>query len=114
MITDADIKKMKAVFVTKDDMKAFVTKDDIKSLSNKFDTKFSTKEELKQETGALNKKINVSIREVLDFISETKSDIMKELNDFRNEMRDINVNNQSILNNHESRISQLEYVNKSS
>jgi hypothetical protein len=112
MITDADIEKMKKVFATKDDLKL---------LTNKFETKFSTKEELKREASVLNEKIDVSIREVLDFISETKNDIMKELNDFRSEfnefrveMRDINRNNQSTLNNHETRITHLEYVSKSS
>lgn len=112
MITDADIKKMKAVFATKDDLKL---------LSKKFEIEFSTKKESKKETSVLNKKIDISIQEVLDFISETKNDIMKELNDFRSEfnefrveMRDINRNSQSVLNNHESRITHLEYVNKSS
>ena len=47
--------------------------------------------------------------EIIEFIGETKSDIMKELNEFRNEMRDINRNSQSTLNNHEARISHLEY-----
>ena len=34
MITDADIKKLKAAFLTKDDAKAFVTKDDLKDSLN--------------------------------------------------------------------------------
>ena len=90
MITDADIKKMKAVFATKEELK---------SLDSKMDLGFT---------------------EIINFIGETKSDIMKELNDFRGEvnefrieMRDINRNSQSTLNNHESRIAHLEYANKS-
>ena len=46
---------------------------------------------------------------IINFIGEIKNDMMKEFTDFRNEMRDINRSNQSILNNHESRIVQLEY-----
>ncbi len=97
MITDADIKRMKVVFATKEDLKAL-------------ELKFATKEELK----ALDSKMDRGFVEIIEFIGETKDDIMKELNDFRVEMRDINRNSQLILNNHESRISQLEYVNKSS
>lgn len=88
MITDADIKKMKTVFVTKKDLKNYPTR---------------------IEMGA-------GFEELVKFIGETKSDIMKELNDFREEfyefrqeMRDINRNLQSILNNHESRITRLEF-----
>lgn len=38
MITDVDIKKMKTVFLTKDDAKSFTTKDDFKDLSKRFDS----------------------------------------------------------------------------
>ena len=99
MITDADIKKMKKVFATKEDLKRFATKDELKSLDLKMDAGF---------------------QELLKFIVEIKNDIMKELNEFRNEMnefrvemRDINRGNQAILNNHESRIAHLEYIRKS-
>lgn len=92
MITDADIKKMKSIFATKDDLKRFAT---IDSMGQGF-------------------------VEIIQFIGEVKSDIMTEFNklhnefvEFRNEMRDINRNSQSALNNHESRISHLEYINKS-
>jgi len=37
MITDADIKKLKTVFATKDDLKAFATKDDLKAYATKND-----------------------------------------------------------------------------
>jgi len=97
MITDADVKKMKAIFVTKEDIKKFVTKN-----------------EFKKEFRFLNSKMDSGFIEIIKFIGEVKSEIMTELNEFRNEMRDINRNSQSVLNNHESRIAHLEYVNKSS
>ena len=106
MITDADIKKMKAVFATKDDLKSFATKDDLKSL----EARMATKDELK----SLDLKMDFGFQELIEFIGEVKIDIMKELNDFRDEIRDINRNSQSILNNHESRITHLEYVSKPS
>lgn len=98
MITDADVKKLKAVFATKEELKS------------------------------LNSKMDLGFIEIIQFIGEVKSDIMKELNnfrqevnvfrgevnEFRNEMRDINRNSQSTLNNHESRITHLEYINKTS
>lgn len=37
MITDADIKKLSRVFVTKDDLNKFATKDDLKGISQKLD-----------------------------------------------------------------------------
>ena len=92
MITDADIKKMKTVFAK-----------DFKSLNSKID----------RVDNKLNNKLDNTLHELLDFIVETKNDIMKELNEFRNEMRDINRGNESILNNHESRITHFEYINKS-
>ncbi len=82
MITDADIKKMKMIFVTKI--------------------------EFKKEINALNSKIDSGFVEIINFIGEIKSDMVKEFNNFRNEMRDINRGNQSTLNNHESRIVRLE------
>lgn len=103
MITDADIKKMKVVFATKEDLK---------QMSNKFETKFATKEELK----SLDSKVDRGFVEIIDFIGETRDKIVnqlsKQINDFRDEMRDINRNHQSTLNNHEVRIAHLEY-NKS-
>lgn len=69
MITDADIKKMKAVFATKedlegidakmatkDDLKRFATKEDLKAFATKENLKlFATKDDLKD----LSKKIDV-------------------------------------------------------
>ena len=44
MITDADIKKLKAVFATKDDLMSI--KNDISSMENSFNQKFATKNDL--------------------------------------------------------------------
>lgn len=136
MITDADIKKMKDTFTTKDDLQAlrnefiskfalkndlkrftmkdylkrFATKDDFKRFATKDDLKrFATKNELKTETKMLGKKIDTILIELIKFIGETKDEIMKELNDFRVEMRDITHTSRSTLDNHEVRIARLEY-----
>ncbi len=50
MITDADVKKLKQAFATKDDLKAFATKDDLKV--------FATKDDLKKVLDPVNKKLN--------------------------------------------------------
>lgn len=99
MITDADIKKMKAVFATKEELKAL-------------ESKMATKKELK----SLDIKVDRGFVDIIEFIGETEDKIIKELNDFRgevnefrNEMRDINRTHQSTLNNHEVRIAHLEY-----
>ena len=100
MITDADIKKMKVVFVTKDDLE-------------KMKAVFATKEELK----SLDFKMGRGFVEIINFIGETRDNIVnllsKQIDDFRQEMQDINRSNQSTLNNHETRIAHLEYINKS-
>lgn len=91
MITDADVKKLKAIFATKEELK---------SLNSKMDSGFI---------------------EIIQFIGEIKGEIItnlnvfrNEMNEFRNEIRDVNRNSQSMLNNHESRITHLEYINKPS
>jgi hypothetical protein len=56
MITDADIKKLKAVFATKDDLigmekrfdRKFATKDDLIGMEKRFDRKFATKNDLRR------------------------------------------------------------------
>jgi len=97
MITDADIKKMKAVFATK------------KNLKN-LELKFASKEELK----TLDIKVDRGFAEIIEYIGETRDDIVnllsKQINDFREEMRDIIRTHQSTLNNHETRIAHLEYT----
>lgn len=86
MITNADIKKMREVFATKEELKA---------LDTKMDRGFV---------------------EIIKYIGETREEIVtllsKQINDFRQEMRDIAHNHQSRLDNHDSRISHLEFANK--
>lgn len=89
MITDEDINKIRCVFATKEDLKFLATKKELKALDSKMDSGF---------------------QELLNFIVEVRDEIMKELNDFRVEMRDINLGNQSTFNNHEARISHFEYT----
>ena len=49
MITDSDIKKLKAVFATKDDLKGMASKDDLKGMASKDDLKgMATKEYIGQ------------------------------------------------------------------
>jgi L-lactate utilization protein LutB len=49
MITDNDIKKLKTIFATKDNLKRFATKDDLKRFATKDDLKrFATKDDLKR------------------------------------------------------------------
>ena len=49
MITDNDIKKLKTVFLTKDEAKGFSTKNDLKKFATKDDLKrFATKDDLKR------------------------------------------------------------------
>lgn len=106
MITDADVKKLEKTFVTKKFFKKelgrFATEDDLK--------RFATKDDMSR-----------GFVEIIEFIGEIKTEIMTELNKFHNEfvefineVRDINRNSQSMLNNHESRITHLEYINKTS
>jgi ABC-type phosphate transport system auxiliary subunit len=93
MITDADITKMKKVFATKAELK-------------KLSTKFVTKTELK----ALDTKVDRGFIELVDYIGETKAEILNELREFREEMRMISNTHQSTLNNHEVRIAKLEFI----
>jgi hypothetical protein len=100
MITDADITKLK---------KAFASTKELKMVEHK----------LNKRIDRLDDTLGATLVEVLDFIGQTKDEIMKELttfhgdvNEFRDEMRDINRNSQSTLDNHESRIARLEYMSK--
>jgi len=120
MITDADIKKMKTVFATKEDLKGFATKNDLKRFATKDDLKrFATKDDLKRFATkddllrfSTKDELSTVVRELISFIGTVKTDLSNQLNEFREEMRDINRTHQSTLNNHETRLSRLEYVNK--
>jgi hypothetical protein len=84
MITDADIKKLKAVFATKNDLKA---------MEQRFDKKFATKNDLK---AFATKDDLVSMEKRL------KKDIVKDIVDYlQNTIL-------PILNEHEKRLDRLE------
>ncbi len=89
MITDSDIKKLEAVFATKAELKSLETR------------------------------MNSGFVEIVAFIGDVKDEIMrefydfrKEINEFRIEVRESRKETHSILHNHESRVSRLEYVSK--
>jgi len=63
MITDADIKKMKRVFATKEDLR---------NLSNKFEAKFATKDQLSDTT-----------KELVDLIYSVRSELKGDLVNFK-------------------------------
>ncbi len=119
MITDADIKKMKAVFATKADLEGMATKGDLKGMATKRDLKgMATKEELKgmatkAELKALDSKMDLGFSEIIKFIGETRNEIVGLLSKQIEELKDIVYRHQMTLENHDSRIAHLEYANKS-
>ena len=98
MITDADIKKMKAVFATKDDLKSFVTKKDLKNVLQDYPTR---------------KEMNIGFHDVINFISETRKEIVGIMTKQLEELKDITRRHQMMLEKHDSRITHLEYLNNS-
>jgi len=88
MITQDDIKKMKAVFVTKEYLK----------------------ESLKEYP--TRKEMSIGFAEVIKFIGETRDEIVGLMSKQLEELKDITRRHQMTLENHDSRISHLEYVNK--
>lgn len=94
MLTNADIKKLKEVFATKDDWKKFATKDDLKNELRKELRKYTTKNDLKE-----------AVRELMDFTvalnEATKKEIVDVIKEFGSEIS-------SVLKNHEDRIQKLE------
>jgi len=89
MITDADIKKMKAVFVTKKDLK---------SILQDYPTR---------------KEMNIGFLDVINFISETRKEIVDIMTRQLEELKDITRRHQMTLEKHDSRIARLEYSNNS-
>lgn len=69
-----------------------------------------------KETFATKEEMSKGFREIISFIGEMRDQtielLSKQMNDFREEMRDINRNNRSTLDNHEVRINRLEYTGK--
>ncbi len=83
MITDADIKKMKAVFATKEELKSFDTK------------------------------MGKGFVEIINFIGEIRSEIVELMSKQLEELKEITRRHQMTLENQDSRITHLEYVTKS-
>ena len=95
-ITNQDITKLKTIFATKDDLKRFATKDDLKnSLTN-----FVTKDDLSNAFNAFREEIGSKLNSII----ETLSDVMKELQDNRDERTIITHK----VSDHEDRIQNLE------
>ncbi len=87
MITDADIKKLKAVFATKDDLKAmehrqdqkFATKDDLKAMEHRQDQKFATKKDLDKTIRAAETRLREAIvKDIADMLQESVIKILNE------------------------------------
>ncbi|MDO8496985.1 MAG: hypothetical protein Q7S61_00380 [bacterium] len=87
MITDKDVKKLKGVFTTKEDLK---------KMEKKFEEKFATKDELKENINRLVKDITIVI--------EMLGDIHKKMDDYMTEAR----GNRVAIGDHEKRIHHLE------
>ncbi len=138
MITDVDIKKMKAVFATKDDLKSFATKDDLKSIKDSLKA-FATKEDLKSFASKDDLKVFATKKYVdkrferlfkyLDHRFEPLDELVNSFNDFKNKafinldwltgkykkfeeehtvLTEQNSRNINKLDNHEKRIFNLE------
>lgn len=94
MLTDTDIKKLKKIFATKDDLKRFATKDDLRQFSTKDDLKqFATKEALVDLQNELVK----TMTELIDALYEKIKIDLQEMKLHR-----------IVLGEHEKRIQRLE------
>lgn len=92
MITDADIKKMEQVFSSR------------KEIDNGFkriERLFASKKEM--ETG---------FSEIIKFIGEIKEDLDNKMDRQHEDLKEIIRRHQMTLENHDSRISNLEYLNR--
>jgi len=93
MISDNDIKKLKSVFATKNDLKNFATKDDLKNFATKDDLKnfatkddlknFATKSELNDGLRKLENKIELSNEKWHSKIFNLVDGLAKEIHDSR-------------------------------
>ena len=112
MITNADIKKMKAVFATKEDLKYFATKEDLKSFATKEDIKsfatkqdlksFATKEDLKSMSNMFGSKFATK-----DDLINFKDSILSEIIKLREDMEVI-IGYRDLIEDHDKRIEKLE------
>ncbi|PIP14808.1 hypothetical protein COW98_05065 [Candidatus Roizmanbacteria bacterium CG22_combo_CG10-13_8_21_14_all_35_9] len=101
MITDSDIKKLKKIFATKDDLKKFAAKEDLKRFATKEDLeRYATKENLKEELQQLEKRLTNNI---IVF----KDEILHEIIALRDDFTMIS-GHRDMLEDHEIRIGKLE------
>ena len=82
MITDQDIKKMKKVFATKDDLKSFATKDDLKPIYKGFD-------QMNTKLDGTNKRIDETNKK-LDGTNKRLDDTNKKLDGTNKRLDDTN------------------------
>jgi ABC-type Fe3+/spermidine/putrescine transport system ATPase subunit len=75
MITDSDIKKLKAVFATKDDLKQFATKDDLVGMEKRQNQKFATKDDLVGMEKRLKKEI---VGDIIDYLRNNILPLLSE------------------------------------
>jgi hypothetical protein len=96
MIDDNDIKKLKTIFATKDDLKNFATKDDLKYLASKSELNDSVRK-LENKIESSNKKLYSKIFNLIDPLA-------REIHDSRESRRIFSYR----IEDHESRIKTLE------
>jgi len=65
-----------------------------------------------KETFVTKEEFSTTVRELISFIGERFETLSEQMNEFRTEMRDINRTHQTTLDNHEVRLSRLEFVGK--
>lgn len=95
MITDADIKKMKKVFATKDDLKNFAT-----NFATKEDIKY-----LKNEIIDTRKDLNEKIDQVFLRLAEDIGNVMMEVKGSNTEIRTHRIQ----IGEHEDRLQKVEH-----
>ena len=76
-ITDTDIKKLKTIFATKDDLKRFATKDDLKNYPTKDDLRF-----------ALAHQKDEILDTMTQLLTQFKSDILNTISSFAKEIQE--------------------------
>jgi DNA invertase Pin-like site-specific DNA recombinase len=107
MLTDSDIKKLKKIFATKEDLKKFATKDDLKKFATKEDLKaFATKEDLKKFATKedLRKGLTEMTDEIVREMTEVIGDLVTRIDNALEEIRSHRI----VLGDHEERIEKIE------
>ncbi|MBI3577564.1 hypothetical protein HY086_06005 [Candidatus Gottesmanbacteria bacterium] len=114
MITDADIKKLKSVFATKDDLIAmekrqdqkYATKRDLAEMENRQDQKYATKKDLGTMRGdlvSMEQRIRKDIKgDLVSMEQRIRKDIVDDITGYMQE------NVIPLLNEHERRLDRLE------